>query len=498
MHRLFLSVCCLAFAFTLNAQIYQAENGLTVKGNGQNRRVVWGGTLLNAQTVIDFGSSNSSSNLLLKKGIDNYFFIANNGNIGINTTAPSERLEVNGVIKSAGLLIAADAGAGKILTSDGLGFASWQTPIDLSNLNANYWRQGGNSFGVGNFGTIDNNDINFLRNGAQVFSFKRLDALRPVILKFPLTNVYGNSPVMTSNAFEISAGTYNGNPTAEMIIDSSSFNLLTFNLFGTKDHLLQMTPYTNLRSNAYAVFENYGYDKGLLINSSYTFGQGRPILFYTSRVYRAQFNAVGELQLNDQIDQGDYTLQNKGGFYNDVTGKQMRVVGLNTDNALSKLLASDSTGNLSWRDVSTIGGSGSSQWATAGANIYNSNAGLVTIGGSTNPNFSDANLKLAVNGSIYSKKVKVTQTGWPDYVFHPTYKLPSLNEIELFIQKNRHLPDVPSVAEVEANGLDLGDSQTILLKKIEELTLHLIEINKKVDRLANENEKLKRQLKRSE
>lgn len=91
--------------------------------------------------------------------------------------------------------------------------------------------------------------------------------------------------------------------------------------------------------------------------------------------------------------------------------------------------------------------------------------------------------KLAVNGDIFSKKVKVTQTGWADYVFEDSYSLPSLNQVEAFIRQHKHLPNVPSAKEVAANGLDLGDNQAILLKKIEELTLYVIEQNKRIEQL---------------
>jgi len=87
--------------------------------------------------------------------------------------------------------------------------------------------------------------------------------------------------------------------------------------------------------------------------------------------------------------------------------------------------------------------------------------------------------KLQVNGTIRSTKITVTQSGWADYVFDPAYKLRTLKEVETFIQKKRHLPDLPSAAEVEKNGIDVGDNQAALLKKVEELTLYVIEQNKK-------------------
>lgn len=101
--------------------------------------------------------------------------------------------------------------------------------------------------------------------------------------------------------------------------------------------------------------------------------------------------------------------------------------------------------------------------------------------------------ELAVNGDIFSKKVKVTQSGWPDYVFHPTYNLRSLSELEQYIQQHMHLPEVPSAATIEKDGLDLGDNQAVLLKKVEELTLYIIEQNKRMEKLEKEMADLKEQ-----
>ena len=82
--------------------------------------------------------------------------------------------------------------------------------------------------------------------------------------------------------------------------------------------------------------------------------------------------------------------------------------------------------------------------------------------------------KLAVNGTIKAKEVIVETTGWSDYVFADDYRLAPLAEVEAHIKTNKHLPGLPSAAHVAEHGVNLGDVQSALLAKVEELTLHLI------------------------
>ena len=87
--------------------------------------------------------------------------------------------------------------------------------------------------------------------------------------------------------------------------------------------------------------------------------------------------------------------------------------------------------------------------------------------------------KLDVAGTIRATEVKV-ETGWADFVFDKDYKLPTLQEVENHINKHKHLPNIPSEAEVKEKGVSLGEMQAKLLQKIEELTLYTIELNKTV------------------
>jgi hypothetical protein len=100
----------------------------------------------------------------------------------------------------------------------------------------------------------------------------------------------------------------------------------------------------------------------------------------------------------------------------------------------------------------------------------NGNVGI----GTTNPQN-----KLDVNGTVHSKQINVDMNGWPDYVFKPTYRLPSLSDLKTYIDANHHLPEMPSEQEVAEKGLNLGEMNKLLTKKVEELTLYLIEQDKK-------------------
>lgn len=110
--------------------------------------------------------------------------------------------------------------------------------------------------------------------------------------------------------------------------------------------------------------------------------------------------------------------------------------------------------------------------------------GVVSIG--TASAITNTDYKLYVDQGIRTRKVKVDMASWADYVFDKNYKLIKLNDLEKFIQRYKHLPDIPSAKEVEQNGLNLGENQALLLKKIEELTLYIIELNKRIEQLETQ------------
>ena len=113
-----------------------------------------------------------------------------------------------------------------------------------------------------------------------------------------------------------------------------------------------------------------------------------------------------------------------------------------------------------------------------------------------NGNFiqADGNPQLAVDGEIRAKRVRVLQNGWADYVFEPDYKIATLSETETFIKENKHLPGVPSAEEVAKKGLDVSEMMTIQMEKIEELTLHLIELEKQNQATQQQNKQIQQQI----
>lgn len=128
-------------------------------------------------------------------------------------------------------------------------------------------------------------------------------------------------------------------------------------------------------------------------------------------------------------------------------------------------------------------------WATMEGDLLFAN--LASTGGSAVTGITDGevmssvNLRLGADGVLMAKEVRVTLDGWPDYVFGEGFQLMPLSETESYIKTNGHLPGVPSAEEVEEEGLSLGEMNRLLMQKVEELTLHLIELQKQVDELKN-------------
>ncbi|MBG0781138.1 MAG: hypothetical protein H0S84_02595 [Bacteroidales bacterium] len=144
--------------------------------------------------------------------------------------------------------------------------------------------------------------------------------------------------------------------------------------------------------------------------------------------------------------------------------------------------------NGTWA-VPSGGGGGSSYWQPSGSTIYY-NGGNVGIGTSDTKGY-----KLGVNGKIIATEVVVKYfSQWPDYVFEPTYPLMPLSELQEFVQTHRHLPDMPPAQQVAETGVPVGEMNALLLKKVEELTLYVLQQQQAMEQQQKEIELLKQKL----
>lgn len=213
-----------------------------------------------------------------------------------------------------------------------------------------------------------------------------------------------------------------------------------------------------------------------------------------------------------------------GGFITFTTNngtEQMRIdpngkVGIGTINPLDKLhvigsISANTSSSSASNGVTISAGNGN----VAGSTNVNrlrfggsdANATYFTIQGPGNIDYLTINngnvgvsttdtkgYKFAVNGSaIFTKAVVKSYSNWPDYVFNEDYSLTKLDSLENFLKIHKHLPDIPSATEVAQNGIDIGANQGVLLQKIEELTLYIINQNKEIELLKSEMKELQKQ-----
>ncbi|MGN6508538.1 MAG: hypothetical protein ACTHLD_03665 [Chitinophaga sp.] len=171
---------------------------------------------------------------------------------------------------------------------------------------------------------------------------------------------------------------------------------------------------------------------------------------------------------------------------------------LTPDGNYNGLIAMGSNnGNLYTRR--RVAGAWETSWRTIwDSNNFNPSAYLPLSGGNItgdiNIGTTAAQKQLNVNGNVKARKVKVTLTDWPDYVFARDYALMSLQQLDAFIAANSHLPGVPSAETVKREGLELGENQAVLLRKIEELTLYILQQNKKQEAMEKKMREMEEKL----
>ena len=236
----------------------------------------------------------------------------------------------------------------------------------------------------------------------------------------------------------------------------------------------------------------FAFDKSSISSSEYSY-----VTLFTSPSVQniSSFYTAEQKAVSVPTDNASFFIKNKVGIGTDAPTDHLHIQGADAGIRLSgttrgkiniattnqpgwHIEVSDATGNQAAGDL------GFTETGVSGGRLVLQKGGNVGIG-TTNPTE-----RLSVNGNIRAKKLIITQANWPDYVFHPTYRLRPLKEVEQFIKQNSHLPEMPSVKDVDEKGLDMGATQAALLKKVEELTLYMISLQKQNDILQQRVNKL--------
>ncbi|HEY0656573.1 MAG TPA: hypothetical protein VGD65_25745 [Chryseosolibacter sp.] len=215
------------------------------------------------------------------------------------------------------------------------------------------------------------------------------------------------------------------------------------------------------------------------ISVSYLGGAGySPLLFRTSELTRMTLDVNGNLGVGQttplakvHISEGDLLLQNSTSGYPRI---------------LLKDVSGTNSLKLDYNSVIGAGGKMYIQTSDSQPVVLNATSGNVGIG------TSSPDQRLTVKGKVHAEEVIIDlSVPAPDYVFEKSYDLRPLDEVKTFIDENKHLPEVPSAKEMEKDGVSVGEMEMILLKKIEELTLYMIELKQENSEMKKEIEHIK-------
>jgi hypothetical protein len=174
---------------------------------------------------------------------------------------------------------------------------------------------------------------------------------------------------------------------------------------------------------------------------------------------------------------------------NSGTGSQIIKIAATSSSSTGLALNRPGTGFYDWRMINE-GGIFKIQIDTGEFNTTSTDAIRINLTGNVSIGTTSSTYKLNVCGTIRATELRL-ETGWCDYVFADDYKLRPIKEVEEFIKINKHLPDVEPASEVETNGLKVASMSAQMMRKIEELTLYVIDQEKRIAALESENEKLR-------
>jgi len=372
------------------------------------------------------------------------------GNVGIGTSTPTAKLEVVGSFR----LNNGSEGANKILVSDADGVASWQNASTIEDgdwtINgADIYRQTGN-VGIGTDNPQDKFQV------GEGFNKINMGFLSGDENSDCITSYLGFNAAKTTTGWIFNSnGTHNG---GAVIMASSS---------GQLNFIIKRNP----NGEAIGGDDNCS---GLISGTNDEIFDNSQIFERTKMVINPFGNVgIGTIAPAKTLDvSGTLRVGDGGANFLDIWyDGAHNIIDANGADLLINYYA----------DKNCVIGPGSltaSGIFTAQQDAYfDANVGIGTT--------AVSGARLSVEGTIRARRVLVNNT-WADYVFETNYQLMSLADLEIYITTKKHLPNVPSAQDVEKNGVDLGEINKILLEKVEELTLYIITINKRMVQLEAE------------
>ena len=456
----------------------------------------WGGIGYDYSSSMNFWVGGSSDDLTSTATAA--MSIAQNGNVGIGTSTPNARLEIVSPNGTSGLRLSGLTGlitrplsvnaSGDVIVGDA-----------VANPSANAWTVSGNNISnsvlSGNVGIGTNSPSEKLSVSGNSF------ASGYFISGTGANGYYGWGQTVPSNTLNTNDPDYN--------------RAVQFGIYRINHH-------TGISMSAHSAyggirFYNQGYDA--TSSNPYTANGNTMVMAINNNSVgigtitpTEKLDIIGNAKVSGSVRTANIEVGNPSGDSNIQIGSGGGATGSRW--AYLDLVGDDKYNDYGLRLIRQNNGENSNSQlihrGTGDLQIYTNEAAPISfVTGTTEKMRISANgnigigttdtkgYKLAVAGEMIAERVVVKlQTAWPDFVFKKSFSLRPLSEVEIFINQNSHLPEVPSAADVADKGIDVGAMNAKLLQKVEELTLYLIEMKKENEKQTQEIEKLKLRINR--